>query len=181
VKWILAAVIGAVIAFSLSLAVRLGVFKEAKIEILQEPAIKLLYKEHVGPYHKLVPVIEEVETWAKEHGINCSKSFGEYLDNPDIVEEVRLRANGGCVVDDFPENMPSWLLTSTKIPQKYIKVVFQGSPSIGPFKVYAPVRRLANEQRLKLLNWNLEIYLIHNENNAPDAMTTTYLFPIETQ
>jgi hypothetical protein len=173
-KWIFLGVLGMILAFGLSLAFRLGVFKPVEIALSQEQELHLLYKEHMGPYHKIVPVIQEVESWAKAHQIDCSLSYGEYLDNPEQVEEVRLRSHGGCVVKSFPQDLPEGFKTEVKPPAKYIKALFAGAPSIGPFKVYSKVRELANGQRIKLGGSTLEIYEIKGE----DAMLTTYLFSI---
>jgi DNA gyrase inhibitor GyrI len=48
-----------------------------------------------------------VESWAKEKGIDCKDSFGQYLDNPDIVEEARLKARVGCMVQEKPMDLPA--------------------------------------------------------------------------
>lgn len=174
-KWIVLSVLGLVIAFAGSLAYRLGVFKPVEISLSQEPDLHLIYKEHMGPYHKIVPVIQEVEAWAKAHQIDCSLSYGEYLDNPEQVEEVRLRSHGGCVVQDIPKDLPEGYKFEIKAGNTYIKAIFTGAPSIGPFKVYSKVRELANTQRVKLLGSTLEIYKITGE----DSMITTYLFSVE--
>lgn len=168
-------VLGIVIAFVGSLMFKLGAFRDVKFSINEEPAMILIAKNHEGAYHKILPVIEEVETWAKSQNINCSKSFGEYLDSPELVEEVRLRSRGGCLVSEVPKNLPAGFEVIQKDARKYIKAVFEGSPSIGPYKVYGPALRLANDNRLKLAPGNLEIYEIKSQT----AMTTTYLFPIE--
>lgn len=173
IKWVVLGVIGMIVAFSLSLAYKLGAFKSVDVGVSDEPALMFLSKDHVGPYHKIVPIIQEVETWAKSKGLDCRRSFGEYLDNPQVVEEGRLRSRGGCVIEQKIEVPPDYVITE-KPAQKYIKAVFTGSPSIGPFKVYGRVQQLAAENRLKLDSWNLEIYEIHSDTE----MTTTYLFPL---
>ena len=174
-KWIVLSVLGLVIAFAGSLAYRLGIFKNVEISISETPQLHLIYKEHMGAYHKIVPVIQEVESWAKAHQIDCSHSYGEYLDNPEQVEEVRLRSHGGCVVDTIPPDLPEGFKSETKAPAPSIRAVFTGAPSIGPFKVYAKVRELANAQRVKLSGSTIEIYEIKGD----DAMLTTYFFGIQ--
>jgi DNA gyrase inhibitor GyrI len=101
-KSILAVVFVVVTGLILSLMFRLGSFKPVRIDFANRPATKVVYKHHVGAYHKIVPVIEEVETWIKANGEKCDLSFGEYYDDPDVVAEDRMRSNGGCVVREKP-------------------------------------------------------------------------------
>jgi effector-binding domain-containing protein len=179
IRWLLLAVVIGLISFAGSLAYRLGAFKSPEFTIAEEPEIHVLYKIHLGPYHKIVGTIEEVEVWAKTHQIPCTRSFGEFLDSPEIVDESRLRANCGCVLESIPVDLagkiPPDFKLETKSAQKYIKVIFDGSPSIGPMKVYDQVKQMAAAQRMRLGDSNLEIYKI-----TETGMITTYLFPIRT-
>lgn len=161
----------------------LGAFKPVLISEEMGPPMRLIYKEHIGAYHKIINTIKEVEDIAKKLNLNCSRSFGEYLDNPDEVDEVRLRSRGGCWVDEFPSNLSvNSLATSAEefktqeYPErKYVKAVFEGSPSIGPWKVYSKVISYIKENRKKLVGPVIEVYVI----KSTTEMTTTYYFPIE--
>lgn len=170
----LIAIVLVVLTITIYLAQYLGAFKSVDISEAEKGPLKLLYKEHTGAYHKVVGVIEEVETWARQKGIDCSESFGEYLDNPNVTEENRLRSRGGCVVKEFPTaDLPEGFLTREIPVRKYVVALFDGSPGIGPLKVYPKVENYMKEHRLAIDGPILEIYVIHSEK----AMTTTYLFP----
>ena len=154
----------------------LGSFKPVIIEEKTVGPLYLISKKHMGPYHKIVPVIEEVEKWAKDNGLDCRLSFGLYLDNPQASEEARLRSKGGCLIDQpistpLPEGF-----TSEALPARlYITAQFEGSPGIGPLKVYPKVHKYSEDQRRILEEWVMEVYEVHSQ----EAMTTTYYFPIQ--
>jgi AraC family transcriptional regulator len=175
IKYVLGGIFFLLLAFVTNLLIYLGAFKAVEITVQDELPIKMIYKDHIGAYHKIVPVIESVENWVKANGLDCTRSFGEYLDNPDIVDEDRLKSRGGCIVDQFPEQLPEEFKTQTLPARRYVHVTFEGSPSIGPFKVYPAARKFAAEERLKLAKSVVEIYTIKSEKE----MTTHYLFAIE--
>jgi AraC family transcriptional regulator len=176
IKYIVVGLLVAIIVFVARTAIYVGAFRDVAIQSIEAPAQKLIFKTHIGAYHKIVPIIEEVEAWAKSQNIDCHLSFGEYLDNPDLTEEDRLRSHGGCVVSDFPSNMPAEFETKEIPAQKVVEAIFEGAPSIGPLKVYPKVQKFADEQRLLLKGSVIEIYEIHPELKARDKMTTTYHF-----
>lgn len=170
-----------VAAFFTYLAFYLGYF--LPVEITEEDAgpFRVLSKNHLGPYHKIVPTIEEVETWGKAHGLSCKLTFGVYEDDPSKVEDVRLRSRGGCVLseneapdDDLPEGFKI-----EELPAGFfVKAVFEGSPGIGPFKVYPMLQQRMEEKKYKMQGWGvIEIY----EVKGPKEMTTTYYAPAEKQ
>jgi AraC family transcriptional regulator len=176
IKYVVTGILVALLVFVARTSIYVGLFRDVKIEALEVPAKKLLFKTHIGAYHKIVPVIEEVEKWAKAQGLDCRLSFGEYIDNPDVTEEDRLRSHGGCIVSEIPKDLPEGF-ESKEIPaQKVVQAIFDGAPSVGPIKVYPKVQEFADEQRLKLQGSVIEIYEIHTELQARDKMTTTYHF-----
>lgn len=157
------------------LSLHLGYFK--KVEIIEgtRGPLKMIYKEHIGPYHKIVPVIEEVEKWTKSVGESCTESFGRYLDNPEVVEEARLKSQGGCIVNQIPTSLPDSFRSLELPEQRFVQVEFSGSPAIGPLRVYPKVKEYIAEHKLELNGAVIEIYVIHSQTE----MTTTYLFPIK--
>ena len=162
----------ALIAYAAHVLNYVGAFKPVLISEKNAGPFLMIYKDHSGPYHKIVPVIEEVEQWAKAHGLDCKLSFGEYLDNPDVTEEGRLRSHGGCLVSEFPTNLPEGFKTQT-IPEKnYVTAIFEGSPGIGPLKVYPKVFNYFEENRLKRSDSVIEVY----EVRGSESMVTTYYF-----
>jgi effector-binding domain-containing protein len=183
-RYFIGALIVLVLFFAGSLAYRLGVHKSVEMSLTQEGPYLMLYKEHRGAYHKTAPVIGEVETWAKAHQLDCHQTFGQYFDHPELVEESRLRSYAGCVVTASQESFLSLLEKNPPPPdyknqsvekRKYVKAIFSGSPAIGPWKVYSKAEQYMREGRLVPDGAVIEIY----EIQSPEAMTTTYLFPVK--
>ncbi len=161
--------------FILWMLFHLGAFKPVTISVSERGPLLLLYKVHRGAYHKIVPVIEEVETWAQAHGEKCVESFGEYLDDPDTIEEDRLTSNGGCLLERPATDIPKDFKMETRHKQNYVIAEFEGAPSIGPIKVYPKVEKYFVEKRLVRDGKRvMEIYQRLQEN----GIRTTYHFPI---
>lgn len=160
-----------------------GAFKSVDLRIDQRGPYEVIYKEHTGAYHKIVPVIEDVEKWAKTQNLKCRLSFGEYFDNPQIVEEGRLKSRGGCVIDPLvPEEKK--IFETLVLPEGYKKdiipeskmvvALFTGAPSIGPFKVYPKAEQFIQEGKLKATGNVIEIYEVLEKN----SMRTLYFWPL---
>jgi len=170
----LVAVLLVIVTIAVWLFYYLGAFKSVDITEVERGPLKMIYKEHTGSYHKIVNVIEEVEKWAKANNVDCTESFGEYIDDANAVEEARLRSRGGCLVSDFPANLPAEFKTREIPVRKYVQAIFEGSPGIGPIKVYPKAETYMKDRQIVMDGAVIEIYVIHSEK----AMTTTYLFPI---
>ncbi len=178
------------LVFSLYLFQYTGAFKSVTVSVDQREQMNIIYKDYQGPYHKIVTTIEEVETWAKKNEFKCRLSFGEYLDNPDQVEEGRLRARAGCVVDplvaaeldqfskiksNFKSNLPTGFKTDTVHPMKAVVAIFSGAPGIGPLKVYPKAHEFIIKEKLIAQGSVFEIYEIFDSK----TMQTTYLWPVQ--
>ncbi len=179
-KWLLGTILGVFLGILFYFISYLGVFKPVDILEKQVGPLQLIYKNHVGPYHKIVAALNEVEKWAKDNHISCERTFGEFLDNPNTVEEGRLRANVGCVIEAHPSDEPipqlpeGW--TSRAVPiKKYVTVEYEGSPGIGPLRVYPKVTDYFDAKHATIAGPVIEIYKIISDK----AMVTTYLFPLE--
>ena len=153
----------------------LGAFKPVLFDMGEFGPYNLVYKKHLGAYHKIVPVIESVEQWVKSHGESCAKSFGEYIDDPQQVEQERLRSLGGCIVEKAFETLPPELEQKTLPKQFFIRGQFDGSPAIGPYKVYLKAQNLMNEKGLVPNGSVFEIYEVISQKE----MKTTYLFSVK--
>lgn len=77
----------------------LGIFKPVDIRVEKRGPFILLFKQHIGPYHQILPVLQEAENWAASHGLHCAQTFGEYLDDPHEIDEDRLRSHAGCLLE----------------------------------------------------------------------------------
>lgn len=174
IRYILLPLLIAILVFVSYLMNYLGVFKPVIISQKKVGPMHMVYKSHVGPYHKIVPAIEEVEKWAKSQGLDCRLSFGEYLDDPKLTEEVRLRSFGGCIVNEPLNELPESFEQKTVPEKEYVMAVFEGSPGIGPLKVYPKIFKYIEDEKLTREESVIEVYEIH----SPESMTTTYYFPL---
>lgn len=174
-RWIVLAVAGSVLALAISFAVRIGAFKEVTIETGERGPYKVVSRLHEGAYHRIAPVIEEVEKWARANGEKCQFSFGEYLDDPQAVDEDRLRSNGGCVVDkDWSTGLPEGYVTREIAKRHYLVANFEGAPGIGPLRVYPRAMEEIEKLGKKVEGPIIEMYEVLSDK----AVRTTYLFPI---
>lgn len=161
-----------VLGFGIYLANYLGAFKDVDLSEATFGPVKLIYQDHQGAYHKIVSKIQEVEVWAKANGFSCAKTFGQYFDDPRSVDEERLRSLGGCLVDEFPRNLPPNFKTK-EIPEgHFLQARFEGSPGIGPMKVYPKAEKYILDHQIKKNDSVIEVYEVLSEKE----MKTVYYF-----
>ena len=156
-------------------SIKLGFFKDVTITEKEQPAFQCVYLEHIGPYHKILESLEKVEAWAKEKNVDCSRSFGHFLDDPDIIEHERLRSHVGCLVDAAPIEFASPFKFKTISSGKYFVADFFGSPAIGPMKVYRKAKQEFYNRKLTPPEDVIEVYHRIDEK----TMNTSYLFRIQ--
>ncbi len=172
--------------FALYLFQYTGAYKTVTVDVDQRGPYTVVYKDHIGAYHRTVASIEDVENWGRIEGIKCRLSFGEYYDDPSVVEEGRLRSRGGCIIDPLvPEDvatferwkdkLPDGIKADVIAPMKAVVAMFSGAPGIGPLKVYPKANDYIAENGLEKKGSVLEIYEIF----SPKSMQTTYIWPIK--
>lgn len=173
-KLFILALLGTIVALISSLLIHLGAFKPVTVAIEEAGPFRLVFKQHAGPYHQIVPVIEEVERWAAESGEKCLTSFGEYLDDPTNTDEDRLHSHGGCVVEgDWAGRLPEGLMYKELPKREYVVAIFDGAPSISPYKVYPKAQDYMASMSLKPEPPVIEMYQRLSENE----LKTLYYFP----
>lgn len=181
-KHLLFSVLLGIMALLGYVAWHVGYFKPVEVSLLEEArTFRLVGQIHEGPYHHIVGKIQEVETWAADNNISCSKSFGLYLDNPAEVEQERLRSFGGCLLESSDKVIaPELLLPKMEIHQwggtQLVQAYFEGSPGIGPFKVYPKATQFMQGRQLTPASSVLEVYHILEDGKA---MQTHYYFVVE--
>lgn len=176
IKWLLLFFVSGLLVFALSLSYKLGVFKEVTVVGVEKPTFHMIYKSHFGPYHTINSVISDVEAWAKEHNFGCVTTFGEYLDDPNAVEEQeRLRSLGGCLVPAPPQQLPEEIKFKTVEQQSYLVLQFSGSPAIGPYKVYPAAEKWFQDNRHSMQGAVIETY----KTIGKEDVLSTYYFPIK--
>jgi hypothetical protein len=166
-----------IISLLVYLFFHLGAYKSVSLEVKEQGPFLFVYKEHIGPYHKIVPVIEEVEKWTKSQGEACSKSFGEFLDDPKSVEQERLRSHAGCLISKMISNLPPGYKIEELPKQLFLYGVFEGSPAIGPYKVYMKASEFMEKKGYLPNGSVIEIYEIFPDKK----MTTEYYFKIKSK
>lgn len=152
----------------------LGLSLPVEISVETRAPITLLWQEHRGAYHQIMPVIQKAETWAQANQVPCPKTFGEFLDDPAAVEQDRLRSRAGCVLNTELETVPEGFTLETRAARSYVVGRFAGSPSVGPMTVYPAIKEYIAEKRLKSSAPPLEIYTVNGS-----SVTTEYLFPLD--
>lgn len=151
-----------------------GYFNPVELSTREEGPLHLVYKEHRGAYHGIGTVIGEVEKWAQDNGIPCTRSYGEFLDDPAAVDQDRLRSRGGCVLNEAsPVPLPEEFKSDNKPRRSYVVALFEGAPGISPFTVYPKALEYIAAQRLKSDGPVIEIYSVNGT-----SVVTEYLFPI---
>lgn len=173
IKWVFLTFV-IVVVFGFTYFYRhLGLYKEPTLYPPQEFEFQFIAASHVGPYYKINSTIKEVESWAKNLGIPCDKTFGLYKDNPEIVEESRLRSEGGCLVYKKPDFPLPPQFHYKKIPkQEFLSLRFDGSPSVSPFVVYPKIEKWFQEHHLPNQGPTLEVYTLYQ-----NSVITEYYSP----
>ena len=174
IKTFLLAILTLAISLATYLYFHLGVYEPVSVTLEKRGPYELLFKLHTGPYHQINGVIHEVEAWVQDHHMRCAQTFGEYLDNPETVEEDRLRSHGGCLLTSALPMGPGEFQYQKRAERTYAVGRFPGSPAIGPYKVYPKVRRFLDEHRLKSSSPVIELYTVNG-----NEMSTEYLFAID--
>lgn len=170
-------IFGTIAVFAGGLALRLGVLKDVRVTEAEEGPYRQVYAKHTGAYHKIVGVLDKAEAWAEDNGEKCELSFGEFLDDPQTVDEDRLRSVAGCIVekDWSQETLPEGFFYREVPRKKYVIALFDGAPSISPYKVYPKALAYIGEKKMKIAGPITEIYRIIIDN----AVETKYLFPVK--
>lgn len=156
---------------------RTGIYKDVTITPGQQGPYILVYKEHFGEYHKIVPTIESVEILMRESGLPCPLAFGRYLDDPDEVEHDRLRSHGGCAFSAMTEQLntiikANGLFSESIEKREYVIASFNGSPSMGPIVVYPKIEDWFKKYGYKQSGPVIELY----QTLEDKSVLTRYLF-----
>ena len=168
---------GLLAAIAIFLIFRTGYLKPVTIASGNQGPFYLAYETHSGPYHGIAPVIDKVEKYFKDKNIPCPLAFGRYLHDPDTVEHDRLESHGGCAFPSLTQEIEGAIEASgfkmEKVEKKeYLVAHFEGSPSMGPMKVYPEVKEWMNKYGYKREGAVIEIY----QTTGDDSVHTRYLF-----
>lgn len=155
---------------------RNGVFLPVAFSVKNDGPLILLGTGHVGAYHTVLPSLQKVEAFAKENELPCTTTFGEYLDDPNVVETERLKSFVGCVLTEKPSiPLPEGFKVSERPARRYLVGTFRGSPALGPYKAYGKAHELMVQQELTADGSVIELYRLEDDG----ALTTLYYFPVK--
>lgn len=175
-----------VVSIFVFIFIRSGAWKSVTVQEGQMGPYFFVYKDYTGPYHKIIQTIKEVEAWAEKNKLDCHKTFGEYFDDPYVVEHERLKSRGGCVLEknlQLEEVLKSSLppdFKTEEIPSRYFVFAnFDGSPALGPMKVYGKLQEYMTDKKYQMDGPVIEIYNISSNNNEEKTITTLFLFPVK--
>jgi len=78
-----------------------GMFEEIKISVSREGPFTLVYENHRGSYRETGKIQDKIYNSLKEkQGIDTTRGFGLYFDDPREVKKSELRSIAGCVLDE---------------------------------------------------------------------------------
>lgn len=184
-KWLVLSVFTLIFWVVLYLYLYLGFFKSVDVRVGEMPGFVLVYKDHIGPYHQINESLKTVEEALYKKGFPCSKTFGEFLDDPNEISEDRLRSHVGCAFDKKGGQLSVAEEKIRKVSKDLgyqfdfrraksaVVAKFQGSPAIGPFKVYPKMEEVILDQRLAKEGPVIEVYEVQG-----DEVLTTYYQPL---
>lgn len=148
----------------------MGFFKSVRFEEREAGPFLLLAKAHEGPYHEIHKALSEVEDIARKNSFNCKQTFGYYIDDPGIVDSARLRSKGGCILDGPLAKVPEGLTVESLELKPYLVGFFEGSPWLGPAKVYSKAESMLMTRNRNTVFPVMEIY----ETDGRRIKTTYY-------
>lgn len=157
-----------------------GLF-ESVIAVEQETGpYTIVYKEHIGAYHKVKPAMDEVYQGLLDMGIETYRGAGVYYDNPQHVPEEQLRSEVGSVLEDKDLDKVDQIKQVFKVrevpQQQSIVVEFpirnMLSYMIAPAKVYKEADKIWQEQGYSDYEYAVEIYDVPNK-------VSTYILPLD--
>ena len=86
---------------------------------------------------------------------------------------LKLKSRGGCLLSEKPTIPLAEGMQVLEAPEAdYVVANFDGSPAIGPMKVYPKVTEHFEAMKKKITSSVIEVYEVHSQT----SMSTTYLF-----
>ncbi len=168
--------ITAILFVGISTYINLKAYKEANIYYDTMPSYTLIYTNVTGDYVQTSTMLKQVEELLKKSNIPCPQTFGLFLDDPNIVVVHDLKSKVGCIYFENPlglTKIPDGLeKRNIKSEDNQLSADFEGSPALGPRKVYAKAQTFVSDNSLFPA---LEIYSYNQKNE----LTTKYFFNLK--
>lgn len=77
-----------------------GIVQKIQINEQEIGPFKVAYETHLGDYSEVGAVQEKIFQSLVSDGINTTRGFGIYYDNPDEVKKEDLRSEVGVIIDE---------------------------------------------------------------------------------
>lgn len=128
-------------------------------------------KEFTGPYNKIMPTMNYVDSALRSKGINCTVGFGIYYDDPKVTPQENCRSFVGNVINKSDsttlEVIKKLGLRSDSVanaPALIIEFPIRSSMSymVGPMKVYPAFTKYLEENKLQG-TFSMEVYDVPNK------------------
>ncbi len=121
-----------------------GIIQEIQINEQEIGPFKVVYETHLGDYSEIGKVQDKIYDSLISDGINTTKGFGIYYDNPDKVKKENLRSEVGVIIESEDYSKVSTLKGKYNIKDiprsKSIVATFpyrnKFSIMLGVFRVY---------------------------------------------
>jgi len=172
---ILLAIAGLLVAGVFVLLVQAGLFYKVQVTEGVTGPYTIVYVEQTGDYAKAAQAGNTVyQVLMAEYGINTTKGFGIYYDDPAKVAKDKLRSEIGCILEPSDSGKAK-AITKFKVRTLEAKnSLIASHPFTNPFSIILGISKVYPEFSKKLggqpsgYTYSMEIY------DMP-ARTTTYL------
>ncbi len=170
-KTILLGIVGLILAAIIGAYAYYGGFTKISPEIKQCGGETLVFEKMTGDYAQSPIVSDRVyQKLIDDHGIETTKGFGIYYDNPKTKEKSTLRSDVGCILETDFEKLEA-LKTDFEVTEypieEYLVAEFpykgMSSVILGIIKVYPAFEKFAEENGYELDAPAMEIWDVQNK------------------
>ncbi len=154
-----------------------GLFAPVNIQEKEIGPLIFVMEKHVGAYQDVGPLIDRMQKYLINEGIETSMGVGIYYDDPKVTPEDKTRCIIGRIIEDSSRSRTMEIEKKYmvgELPQTNYLVVefpFKGLPSIfiGIYRVYPKISKYMKTRDIPKMPI-IEIY-------APKAQKMFYIIP----
>ncbi|MBK8807104.1 MAG: GyrI-like domain-containing protein [Bacteroidales bacterium] len=143
-------ILSAIIALLLVLYWYIGGFESMNVKKQLYGGFIIAGLEFKGPYHLVTASMEQADSIARSLGVNSTRGFGVYYDNPETTPDTALRSFVGNIIekDDYSkiEALKKAGLRIDSVPEVSslvieMKIRTKFAYMIGPMKAYPKLQK----------------------------------------
>ncbi|MDD5571696.1 MAG: hypothetical protein PHD97_11165 [Bacteroidales bacterium] len=163
---IISIVIAIIVLIAICFMWYIGFFTNVTITEKDAGGYKVAGLEITGSYSKVGPTATDVDKKLRAMGIQCTKGFGIYYDNPQVTPEEKCRSFVGNILEEKDygkiEELKTKGLKVDSVPlAKALVIEFpiknKFSYMVGPIKAYPAFTKYMNKKGIKS-KLSLEVY-----------------------